>query len=475
MKPRFVRVLVAVVAMSAVASGLAAIAFLLRWLTNHPLDIFVWYRIVLATLISESLATSVANRAGAIITNAMPSIQTLSNARGDLRQLENDFERYAAAPADARGDLRTRIDATLQTVESNLVSYAALPFFPAERPLYTHARIDLDTLGARLAASWSSPDERHIASVHTAIDNFDQSIQRMITFDATQGQRLGREIQDIRARTRATALLLDALSVMLALFATGLAVRQLRRAARAEQADRIAREKRETELVSQNEALGQFAGRVAHDILSPLSAASLALDLARECCAQDTRALRVTERGSAAVRRVYTLVDGLLEFSRAGGRPEPGARTELAPVVTDVAAELGSQASQQDIALVVGDVPAGTVGCGEAVLTSLLSNLVRNSIKYMGDAKERRIELRIRELDTRWRFEVEDTGPGIPEAQQARIFEPYVQLDRAATGIGLGLATVERLVRAHRGSVGVISPAGGHAGALFWFELPKVS
>jgi len=104
-----------------------------RWLVGVIAGVALSF--VLATLISESLATSVANRAGAIITNAMPSIQTLSNARGDLRQLENDFERYAAAPADARGDLRTRIDATLQTVESNLVSYAALPFFPAERPL----------------------------------------------------------------------------------------------------------------------------------------------------------------------------------------------------------------------------------------------------------------------------------------------------------------------------------------------------
>jgi len=443
-----------------------------RWLVGVIAG--VAFSFVLATLISESLDTSVAVRSGDIITNAMPSIQTLSNARGDLRQLENDVERYAAAPADARGELRTRIEATRQTIGANLASYSVLPFFPEERPLYAYARTDLDVLDQRLASSWAAPDEHHMASLHAAIDNFDQSIQRMITFDATQGQRLGREIQDIRARTRATAVLLDALSVILALFATGLAVRQLRRAARAEQADRLAREQRETELVSQNEALAQFAGRVAHDILSPLSTTSLALDLARECCAHDTRALRVTERGSAAVRRVYTLVDGLLAFSRAGGRPEPGATTELAPVVTDVVGELRTQASQQAIELVVGEVPGGVVGCSEGVLTSLLSNLVRNAIKYMGDAKTRRIELRICDLQTRWRFEVEDTGPGIPEVQRSRIFEPYVQLDRSASGIGLGLATVERLVHAHRGSVGVISPAGGHAGSMFWFELPKV-
>ena len=68
------------------------------------------------------------------------------------------------------------------------------------------------------------------------------------------------------------------------------------------------------------------------------------------------------------------------------------------------------------------------------------------------------------------RVEVADTGAGVPEAMHERIFEPYVRVDRHQPGLGLGLATVRRLVNAHRGQVGV-DPREG-AGALFWFVLP---
>src|SRR5262249_47510528 len=93
-------------------------------------------------------------------------------------------------------------------------------------------------------------------------------------------------------------------------------------------------------------------------------------------------------------------------------------------------------------------------------------------IRYMGNAATRRIDLRVTDAGSSWRFEVQDTGPGIPIAEQKRIFEPHVQLHRGSAGIGLGLATVQRLVQAHEGTLGLFSSPG--AGALFWFELPKV-
>ena len=70
-------------------------------------------------------------------------------------------------------------------------------------------------------------------------------------------------------------------------------------------------------------------------------------------------------------------------------------------------------------------------------------------------------------------FEVEDSGPGIPPDLGSRIFEPYVRDRRTATkpGIGLGLATVKRLVVAHGGTLG--ARRGTLGGALFWFELPR--
>jgi signal transduction histidine kinase len=72
------------------------------------------------------------------------------------------------------------------------------------------------------------------------------------------------------------------------------------------------------------------------------------------------------------------------------------------------------------------------------------------------------------------RFEVDDTGPGIPVEEQAAVFEPYVRGKGAhVAGLGLGLATVRRLVEANGGRVGVASQPG--RGARFWFTLPAAA
>lgn len=441
-----------------------------RWLVGVIASVVLCF--VAAAAVGEHLEGAIAGRANQIISNAMPSVQLLTTASGDLRRLELELERYAAAPAEeqaARGD---RISAMRHDVEGSLATYLALPFFPSEPELFKHVKDGLKGLDEQLADFLPRPDPSKLEGLHHEFDIVDEAIQRIVSLDATQGQLLGLEIERIRGETRGITVLLDAASVALAVGAAYLALRQLQRATRAQRVEREARERRETELAAQNEALGQFAGRVAHDVLSPLSTSMLALELIRRVCEQDPAASRATERGMAAIAQVQTLVDGLLAFSRAGGRPDPGASAELAPVIADVVDGLIGQARERQIDLCVSEIPAGAVSCSRGVLTSVVSNLVRNAIKYIGDAPERRIELRAIDAKERWRIEVEDTGPGIPAEHQQRIFQPYVRLGRGGDGIGLGLATVDRLVRAHAGSLGLISQSPG---CLFWFELPKAS
>jgi signal transduction histidine kinase len=105
------------------------------------------------------------------------------------------------------------------------------------------------------------------------------------------------------------------------------------------------------------------------------------------------------------------------------------------------------------------------------VLASLLSNLLRNAIKHMGTSTRREVLVRILPRHDRVRFEVEDTGPGIPPELLPQVFDPYVRGPRTTEpGLGLGLATVRRLVEGHDGRYGASSREG--EGALFWFELP---
>ena len=100
--------------------------------------------------------------------------------------------------------------------------------------------------------------------------------------------------------------------------------------------------------------------------------------------------------------------------------------------------------------------------------------LLEREVKIVNsESTVRRVHVSARARRAFVAFEVEDSGPGVPAELGDRIFEPYVRGKETApkrSGIGLGLATVKRLVLAHGGDVGVRrSPLGG---ALFWFEMP---
>jgi signal transduction histidine kinase len=427
---------------------------------------------LIETAVTQHVESSISSRTQDIVSHAMPSVRLLTRALATLDRLDFDLDQYAAVPEDRRSGFRNQITADRRDVDREFTAYAKLPRYPNEPALFAAVQAERNDLDDLLDAALAGRNPMLLASVHQKLDSVQQSIQRVVEFDAEQGQRLGHEIDGIRRTTRALGNWLDSLSVALAIVAAILALRQLRRAKRTLELARKAGQQREADLASLAEALGNFAGQVAHDIVSPLSTALLSLERLRETYAADAAACRSADRGVAAILRVHNLVDGLLAFSRAGGHPDPGSSTEITPVITEVIDELGPQAKQQRIALNVTTMPGAAVACSPGVLTSLVSNLVRNAIRYMGDAADRRIALRVLDAGNRFRIEVQDTGPGIPFEQQRRIFEPYVQLGGGGTGIGLGLATVERLARAHGGAVGVTSSPG--RGSLFWFELPAL-
>jgi signal transduction histidine kinase len=213
-----------------------------------------------------------------------------------------------------------------------------------------------------------------------------------------------------------------------------------------------------------------FAQRVAHDLLSPLSAVSFALaTVEKHHDDEPTRA--VVTRAKRALGRSRDLVHGIFDFARAGAQPKPNARANVpATIRASIEAMLAGEAgSEPEVALVPFE--DCDVACDVPVLSSMISNLLTNASKYSKESPSRLITIRVRASRTRVRVEVEDTGPGVPPGFEEAIFEPYVRVGGSgAPGLGLGLATVKRFATAHGGTVGA---RRGEPGAVFWFELPR--
>jgi signal transduction histidine kinase len=102
-------------------------------------------------------------------------------------------------------------------------------------------------------------------------------------------------------------------------------------------------------------------------------------------------------------------------------------------------------------------------------LTQALLNLLQNAAGHgQGDAP---VILRVREEPVSWRFEVADSGGGLPPGEEQLVFEPFRTGSSRTGRTGLGLAIVRGIARAHRGTCGVINRPG--QGATFWIRIPR--
>jgi signal transduction histidine kinase len=434
-----------------------------RWLAVSFLAVVATF--IGSTVLVQHQAREIDAEAALISRDAAPGIQVISDLRGELREMQSRVWRAVIGrrSPDEVGASRQRVDQLLEAA-------VALPTDAPEAVLLgkLHSAIRAyDEVVERcleqlrgghpdLARETMSNDLARLADAAGVAAN------DLIQFDVEAAERAARQIEAARQRGNRVAWQLDALCALIAAGAAWFTVRAVRQVHRVQQAHQELSEKRAAELE-------QFASRVAHDVLSPLSAVSMALGVVARHPAQAQDAL---VRAASSLSRVRRIVDGLLEFARAGARPEIGARADVKTVTTGLHEELTPFALQRHAELRIGEVPDCAVACSPGVLLSVLGNLLRNGLKYLGNAEVREVCLRVRNRRSRVVFEVEDTGPGIPASLGTRIFEPYVRgPNTGAPGIGLGLATVKKLVEAHGGSLGV--RAGSRGGALFWVELDE--
>jgi len=215
---------------------------------------------------------------------------------------------------------------------------------------------------------------------------------------------------------------------------------------------------------------------VSHELRTPLAALLLQIDrLRRDAAGLAPPHRDAVKRMRSVMYRLSSLVDSLLEYTRidAGGMTIAPVRLDPAAVAAEVVDELRPLAQAKGLtfaAPAAGSVPL--LETDARLLRLVLLNLVQNAIKFTDSGS---VAVSVTAGAGEHHLSVTDTGRGIAREDQARIFEPFEQLEAIARkhtpGIGLGLALVREMVGALGGRISLESRPG--AGSTFTVALPS--
>ncbi|HMM54804.1 MAG TPA: ATP-binding protein [Candidatus Desulfobacillus sp.] len=197
---------------------------------------------------------------------------------------------------------------------------------------------------------------------------------------------------------------------------------------------------------------------VSHDLRLPLTRLRLRLEQLPEGATQAAMQRDLEE--------MEAMIAGTLDFLRAGGDAEQPVRLNLVALLEGLAEDAEAAGA---VVRLAGTAPP--LAARPQALRRCLANLIDNAHRHGGGA----VDVTLNDTDEAVEIRVEDRGPGIPESERERVFEPYVRLEasraRHTGGSGLGLAIARAIARAHGGDLVLAAREGGGTAAIL--TLPR--
>jgi signal transduction histidine kinase len=370
----------------------------------------------LDVLFSQRQAATTAN----IVENVQRSMLLLNDLRATARRM--------AETSDPAEFARQRA-----TIADLAAAYDPLATFTGEREEWTH----LQGLLTELATSGKAT--RTAAQISDAID---KSASALVSINTAEGNS---NLTSIRAAHR-QALWSDiavggGVLIIVALISIWLLQVLARQRRLVDEHLHVLRER--------NSELEAFAARAAHDLRSPMNPIRGYADLILEAKGLPDDVPAMAQRIRRAVDRMARVVDDMLALSTSG-RP-PKGESSPAVVVGHVVEDMGAELHDITVAT---DVAPGRVACADSVLGQILRNLIGTAIKFRSHTRPLRIRIESREVGDSVEIAVEDNGVGMEAESAKHAFEPFYRghSDRELPGHGLGLAIVDRTLRALGGT-----------------------
>lgn len=297
-------------------------------------------------------------------------------------------------------------------------------------------------------------------------------------------ERVAAGRRDVRAETRGAIEVVSAADAFNRM-TDQLSAREAELNARVQELERTTRElRRAQDQVARGERLatvGRLAAGIAHEVGNPLAAIVGLSEVMKEGGLDEGEAEEFAARIGREAQRIHRTVRELLDYARAAPTSEDGAAPsesragEVREAAEQVSRLLRPQKSMKDIAFEVELAEDEiTVGVSNDRLVQVFLNLVLNAADAIhGAAGEGAITLRARVEGERVAIEVEDDGPGVPEALRDKVFEPFFTTKPAGEGTGLGLSISAAIIEQAGGTIRAAPREDGVGGTRMVIDLPR--
>jgi signal transduction histidine kinase len=209
-------------------------------------------------------------------------------------------------------------------------------------------------------------------------------------------------------------------------------------------------------------------GFIAHELRNPLASATTAHLILRRRYPEGGRPLETLDR---SLKHLSAMIDGVLSNAWLKmGAPLRGQEVELQALLREIERDVEDELEARAVALVIEAEPL-VLHADPRLLSSAISNLVRNAIKFTKPGTK--IVVRAWHQRARVLIEIEDECGGLPPGKSEELFSPFVQRGEDRSGFGLGLAITRQAVESHNGALRVRDLPG--RGCVFTIDLPAAA
>ena len=228
---------------------------------------------------------------------------------------------------------------------------------------------------------------------------------------------------------------------------------------------------RTAELEFQNAQMEQFIYTVSHELRSPLITIQGFIGLLMNDYEKGDEEKTKTDLKSIAdaVTRMDLLLSETLELSQIGRVANPAENVPFDEIAKESLLRISDRIKGSSVEIIVAkNMPY--VNVDRMRIVEALTNLIENSIKYIGQTKDPKIEIGYKGSAKEPVFFVHDNGMGIDPRQQSKVFELFYKVDKNSEGTGVGLTMVKRIIEVHGGQIWIESQLG--RGTTVCFTLP---